>query len=100
MSKGKNLSLGWGWKDLHEIIKANKEWFKKFLDSFNSGNSKQEIDKRINGCDQSNKWYKFVKEPKYIAYCESKNIRIVENDLWLIKNHRATTYEKLDDFFS
>lgn len=54
----------------------------------------------ITNCPTTNKWYSFISNPEYIAYCEQKNIQIWFKDLVLIKKQRATTYEPIPDFFN
>lgn len=82
-----NWSFGWEWSDWHILINDNKDKFKSFFDDLLIGT---DLETMINGySDQKNVFYRFVKYPELLQYCELKNIQKWDNSYCLIKQQRA-----------
>lgn len=82
-----NWSFGWEWSDWHILINGNKEKFKSFFDDLLGGTDLEAMIKDYN--DEKNVFYRFVKYPELLQYCEQKNIQKWDNSYRLIKQQRA-----------
>ena len=93
-----NKCFGWEWSDWQVLIKDNKDKFKCFFDDLLNGVTLQKmIDDYANITD---KFYRFVKHPELLTYCEQKNIQEWNSSYCLVKNKKknATTYLELETF--
>lgn len=89
-----NYSFGWEKSDWKVLINANKGSFKNFFDDLLSGIT---LDDMINSYnDTSNTFYRFVKYPELMSYCEQKNIQKWDNSYCLVKQHKATRFLELE----
>lgn len=91
-----NKCFGWEWSDWQVLIKDNKDKFKCFFDELLNGVTLQKmIDDYANITD---KFYRFVKHPELLTYCEQKNIQEWNSSYCLVKKKIATTYLELETF--
>lgn len=91
-----NYSYGWEWSDWQILINDNKDKFKRFFDDFLKGTT---LEKMINAySDTNNTFYRFVKHPELLSYCEKKNIQKWNNSYCLVKQYKATSYLELETF--
>lgn len=91
-----NKCFGWEWSDWQVLIKDNKDKFKCFFDELLNGVTLQKmIDDYANITD---KFYRFVKHPELLTYCEQKNIQEWNSSYCLVKKKNATTYLELETF--
>lgn len=93
-----NISFGEKCQDWHTLIYDNVDIFKSFFDELINGKSyKEMID---NYEETSNIWYRFIKMPELLAYCEKKNIQHWDNSYCLVQQQRATInhYAELETF--
>lgn len=89
-----NKCFGWEWSDWQVLIKDNKDKFKCFFDDLLNGVTLQKmIDDYANITD---KFYRFVKHPELLTYCEQKNIQEWNSSYCLVKKKNATTYLELE----
>lgn len=92
-----NKCFGWRWSDWQVLIKDNKDKFKCFFDDLLNGVTLQKmIDDYANITD---KFYRFVKNPELLAYCEQKNIQKWDSSYRLVKKQNATTFLELETFY-
>lgn len=92
----KNYSFGWEWSDWQVLINDNKDKFKLFFDDLLDGNSLEKMIFNYN--DTNNTFFRFVKQPELLNYCEQKNIQKWDNSYCLVKQHKATKYIELETF--
>lgn len=91
-----NKCFGWEWSDWQVLINDNKDNFKCFFDELLQGTKLQEmID---NFADTTNEFYRFVKYPELLAYCEQKNIQKWDSSYCLVKQRQAKKYLELETF--
>lgn len=94
---GKNLSFcrdGWQWK---EVISANSNSIRAFLDELARGIDLQTI---IDRCKPSSKWFDIARDGFLLDYCEKKNVQEDQTEgILLIKSIRATTYVPLKKLY-
>lgn len=91
-----NKCFGWEWSDWQVLINDNKYKFKCFFDELLQGTKLQEmID---NFADTTNEFYRFVKYPELLAYCEQKNIQKWDSSYCLVKQRQAKKYLELETF--
>lgn len=95
-----NYCFGWEWKDWQVLINDNKDKFKKFFDDLLSGKTLQNmIDSYINTpANSTDVFYRFVKYPELLAYCEQKNIQKWDSSYCLVKQRQAKKYLELETF--
>lgn len=91
-----NISFGWEWSDWQVLINDNKDKFKEFFDDLLDGNSLEKMISNYN--DTNNTFFRFVKQPELLNYCEQKNIQKWDNSYCLVKQHKATKYIELETF--
>ena len=92
-----NYCFGWDWSDWQVLINDNKEEFKRFFDDLLTGKTLQNmIDSYTN--TTTDKFYRFVKYPELLTYCEQKNIQEWNSSYCLVKKKNATTYLELETF--
>lgn len=85
-----NICFGWEWSDWQVLINDNKDKFKCFFDDLIAGKTLQDM---IDGyADTTDKFYRFVKHPELLAYCEQKNIQKWDNSYCLVKQNQARKY--------
>lgn len=85
-----NICFGWEWSDWQVLINDNKDKFKCFFDDLIAGKTLQDM---IDGyADTTDKFYRFVKHPELLAYCEQKNIQNWDNSYCLVKQNQARKY--------
>lgn len=91
-----NYCFGWDWNDWQVLINDNKDKFKEFFDDLLKGHTLQDIiDKYAVTTDV---FYRFVKYPELLAYCELKNIQKWDNSYCLVKRQQAKKYLELETF--
>jgi hypothetical protein len=91
-----NYCFGWDWSDWQMLINDNKDKFKSFFDDLLKGHTLQDIiDKYAVTTDI---FYRFVKYPELLAYCELKNIQKWDNSYCLVKRQQAKKYLELETF--
>lgn len=91
-----NYCFGWDWSDWQMLINDNKDKFKSFFDDLLKGHTLQDIiDKYAVTTDI---FYRFVKYPELLAYCELKNIQKWNNSYCLVKRQQAKKYLELETF--
>lgn len=91
-----NYCFGWDWSDWQMLINDNKDKFKSFFDDLLKGHTLQDIiDKYAVTTDV---FYRFVKYPELLAYCELKNIQKWDNSYCLVKRQQAKKYLELETF--
>lgn len=95
-----NYCFGWEWKDWQVLINDNKDKFKEFFDDLLSGKTLQNmIDSYINTpANSTDVFYRFVKYPELLAYCEQKNIQKWDSSYCLVKQRQAKKYLELETF--
>ncbi len=95
-----NKCFGWEWSDWQVLINDNKDNFKCFFDELLSGKTLQDmIDSYINTpANSTDVFYRFVKYPELLAYCEKKNIQKWDESYCLVKKVARTTYLELETF--
>ncbi len=95
-----NYCFGWEWKDWQVLINDNKDKFKEFFDDLLSGKTLQNmIDSYINTpANSTDVFYRFVKYPELLDYCEQKNIQKWDESYCLVKKVARTTYLELETF--
>ena len=92
----KNYCFGWDWSDWQMLINDNKDKFKSFFDDLLKAYTLQDIiDKYAVTTDV---FYRFVKYPELLAYCELKNIQKWDNSYCLVKRQQAKKYLELETF--
>lgn len=85
-----NKCFGWEWNDWQVLINDNKDEFKCFFDELLTGKTLQ---KMIDGyTDTFDEFYRFVKYPELLAYCEQKKIQEWDNSYRLVKRQQAKKY--------
>ena len=82
-----NYSFGWRWSDWQTLINDNKDKFKFFFDELLKGEKLQSMIDKYN--NKKYVFYRFVKYPELLAYCEQKNIQKWGTSYCLVKNQRA-----------
>ena len=90
-----NKCFGWEWNDWQVLINENKDKFKCFFDELLTGKTLQNM---IDGYT-ADEFYRFVKYPELLAYCEQKNIRKWDASYRLVKKQNATTFLELETFY-
>lgn len=91
-----NKCFGWEWSDWQVLINDNKDNFKCFFDDLLNGVTLQ---KMINDyANITDKFYRFVKHPELLTYCEQKNIQEWNSSYCLVKQRRAKKYLELETF--
>ena len=91
-----NYRFGWDWSDWQVLISDNKDKFKSFFDELLNGNTLQNmIDSYVNTED---KFYRFVKHPELLDYCEQKNIQEWDRSYCLVKQKQAKRFLELETF--
>ena len=91
-----NKCFGREWSDWQVLINGNKDKFKCFFDDLFAGKTIQNM---IDGyADTTNKFYRFVKYPELLAYCEQKNIQNWGSSYCLVKKNNATKCLELETF--
>lgn len=91
-----NYSFGWEWSDWKKLIKDNIDNFKNFFDELISGKTIQQI---IDNYDQeSNMFFRFVKNPQLMAYAKKKNIQKQYHTYRIIKSIMATRFIELETY--
>ena len=95
-----NSCFGWDWSDWQVLINDNDNInkFKTFFDELLAGKTLQ---KMINNyANKKDKFYRFVKYPELLAYCEHKNIQKWDNSYCLVKKQQAKVgnYLELETF--
>lgn len=97
-----NYCFGWDWSDWQMLINDNKDKFKEFFDDLLSGKTLQNmIDSYINTpANSKDEFYRFVKYPELLAYCEQKNIQKWDSSYYLVKRQQAKVgnYLELETF--
>lgn len=95
-----NYCFGWDWSDWQMLINDNKDKFKEFFDDLLSGKTLQNmIDSYINTpANSTDEFYRFVKYPELLAYCEQKNIQKWDSSYCLVKQRQAKKYLELETF--
>lgn len=91
-----NNCFGWNWSDWQVLINDNKDNFKRFFDDLLKDKTLQYMIDEYN--KETDKFYRFVKYPELLAYCEQKNIQNWGNSYCLVKQNRATKYLELETF--
>ena len=89
-----NYSFGWRWSDWQTLIKDNKDNFKRFFDELLKGENLQSIIDNYNS--EEDVFYRFVKYPELLAYCEQKIIQKWGKSYCLVKQQRATASNYLE----
>ena len=86
-----NYCFGWDWSDWQVLINDNKDKFKDFFDDLLRGNILQNmIDSYVNTpANTTEVFYRFVKYPELLSYCEQKNIQKWDNSYCLVKKQQA-----------
>ena len=91
-----NKCFGWEWSDWQVLINDNKDEFKCFFDDLLKSDTLQNmIDVYATTTD---KFYRFVKNPELLAYCEQKNIQKWDSSYCLVKQRQAKKYLELETF--
>lgn len=91
-----NKCFGWEWSDWQVLINDNKDEFKCFFDDLLKSDTLQNmIDVYATTTD---KFYRFVKNPELLAYCEQKNIQKRDSSYCLVKQRQAKKYLELETF--
>lgn len=91
-----NKCFGWEWSDWQVLINDNKDEFKCFFhDLLKSDTLQNMIDVYATTTD---KFYRFVKNPELLAYCEQKNIQKWDSSYCLVKQRQAKKYLELETF--
>ena len=91
-----NRSFGWDWSDWQVLINDNKNKFKVFFDDLLNGTELATMTGNYN--DMTNTFYRFVKYPELLSYCEQKKIQKWDKSYCLVSQYRATTYLELETF--
>ena len=82
-----NYSFGWEWSDWQILINDNRDKFKSLFDDLLKGTELGTMINEYN--DENNVFYRFVKYPLLLQYCEQKNIQKWGNSYCLVKQQRA-----------
>lgn len=95
-----NYRFGWDWSDWQVLINDNKDKFKSFFDELLNGKTLQNmIDSYVNiPANITDKFYRFVKHPELLAYCEKKNIQEWNRSYCLVKQQQAKRFLELETF--
>lgn len=91
-----NISFGWNWNDWQTLINENVDKFKAFFDDLLAGKKLNDIIDNFN--DTDNVFYRFIKYPELLSYCQQKNIQKMDISYRLIKQHKATSFLELETF--
>lgn len=91
-----NYSFGWEWSDWQVLINDNKIKFKAFFDDLLSGAELATMTGNYN--DTTDPFYRFVKHPELLSYCELKNIQKWDKSYCLVKKTQAKTFLELETF--
>ena len=91
-----NICFGSSPIDWQVLINDNKGKFKCFFDELLQGTTLQKMIDDF--ADTTDKFYRFVKHPELLAYCEQKNIQEWDSSYCLVKQKKATTYLELETF--
>lgn len=89
-----NYSFGWRWSDWQTLIKDNKDNFKRFFDKLLNRENLQSMINDYNS--KEDVFYRFVKYPELLAYCEQKIIQKWGKSYCLVKQQRATANNYLE----
>lgn len=82
-----HFTLGWEWGDWYRFFTHNSEKIKRFLDSDMS------VDEYIEQFDdRANPYYFIIKDPKYIACSQRKNLYIHKDIILLMQKERTQAY--------
>lgn len=93
-----NISFGCEWEYWKDLIKDNKDKFKRFFDRLING---ELLEQMIDAYDGESEWKRFIKEPELLAYCKEKNVQRSGNDLLLLRGKRTSgEYKTINDFFA
>lgn len=95
-----NKCFGWEWSDWQVLINDNKDNFKIFFDELLDGKTLQQMinDYEKDDANTTDVFYRFVKYPEPLAYCERKNIQKWDNSYCLVKKQQAKKYLELETF--
>lgn len=93
-----NYSFGWEWTDWQVLINDNIKLFKEFFDDLQKDDIT--LEKMIEKYDKQSEFYRFVKFPELLEYCEEKNIQKWDKSYCLVKKKQAKTYLELEETFS
>lgn len=90
-----NTNICFGWLDSERndwqvLINDNKDKFKCFFDDLLAGETLQKMIDDF--ADTTDKFYRFVKHPELLAYCEQKNIQNWDSSYRLVKQNQARKY--------
>ena len=95
-----NYCFGWDWSDWQMLINDNKDKFKSFFDDLLEVNTLQKmINDYVNKTEKTkDEFYRFVKYPELLAYCEQKKIQDWDGSYRLVKQYQANKYLELETF--
>ena len=93
-----NYCFGWDWSDWQVLINDNKDVFKNFFEELLNGKTLQNmIYSYVNTtANSTDKFYRFVKYPQLLEYCEKKNIQKWGTSYRLVRQQKATTFLELE----
>jgi len=93
-----NYCFGWDWSDWQVLINDNKDKFKEFFDDLLGVNTLQNmIDSYVNTpANTTEVYYRFVKYPELLSYCEQKNFQKWDNSCCLVRQRKATKNNYLE----